>query len=286
MQTTEESRKSGKGKNVPQGWGTAAQAKEILQLSDSQFYAIAKKGLFERIKLPGRSEFYYRIDGQRGVRAYLRTVNAMLDLYVEEQENITFDLALRDDVPEIYRLVSQVCGGPEHALPQEIMLAWMRINQQSVFVLRKGEKIVSYASMLPLSWKGIEGRATKRYMNRSIPFEEIGDYTSNTSIHLYIAELATTNFDVSLQQQRFYSMRMISELFAFALRLLDRKIRIEGLYAIATSPDGIRMCKKIGMKPLAYPEGTTLERIPYGVTIEEVEPKYLLLQEYVRHLEV
>src|SRR5205823_2041867 len=119
---------------------------------------------------------------------YARTLKALSDSY--KGEKLDFGLALAEDLPGIREMVASVSGGYHHAVPLDVLKGWIRRNPQSVHVLRRGEEVVGYIAMFPLLEEVLLARLSGQLLNREIPIDEIGQFRSNTTILLYVAEIA------------------------------------------------------------------------------------------------
>ena len=249
-------------KIAPPGFFTAQQAMLEIGVTSSTFYNLVRKGEVKGVVPPGKSEaFYPQIDTKRFARAYKSFMNQF------STEKLYFDIALIEDIDDIRALVAQESGGENNTVPAEVMRGWLRRNNQSLHILRRGTEIVGYISMFPLSYNTVMKRMMGDYWNRSIPLEDIQPFQPNTSILLYIAEAVVNQ---QLPDHQFLGLRLILEVKTFMLNLArEEHIHIQEVYAVATTSFGIVACKKLKMEPmLDLPRGVREDRIPFKLDVE------------------
>lgn len=262
-------------KKAPQGMYTAKEAIAMIGIPSTNFYSLVEEGTIKRILLPDRKEGYY---SKSEVDNYARNLKALQEPYIAE--NIQFGLALNEDISAIHALTASVSGGEAHAVPEEILRAWIRKNPQSVHILRKGMEVVGYISMFSLPEATLNLRLRGKLLNRTIPVDDIMPFIPNTTLSLYVAEMAVKHTDASIKNNepdpdkpdpvaRLLGARLIRETSRFVSGLKKQGIVVNELYAVGTSPFGIRMCRDIGMTPIDLPEGVRVDRVPFKVDLRQ-----------------
>lgn len=269
-------------KKAPQGMYTAKEAIEAIQIPPSAFYGLVNSGKIEKIIPPGRKEGFY----SRGeIDTYARNLKIFNEPYSDEK--LDFGLALTSDLAQVHDLTASVSGGQAHAVPTEILKAWIRKNPQSIHILRKGNEIVGYISAFPLTPETLDLRLRGKLLNRTIPIDDIQAFTPNSTISLYIAEMAvkhnpenikknepdSNNPDVQAKQR---GARLIRETAHFVQDLKKQGTTIKSLYAVGTSPFGIEMSKALGMKVANLSEGIRDDRIPFELSIADNSQSILI----------
>ena len=260
-------------KKAPAGLLTAREAIEIIGIPSTAFFDLVKDGTIRKVVPPGRKEGFY---SEAEIENYGRNLRAFNEPY--QGEKLDFGLALSEDLPRIHELVASVSGGYAHAVPKEILKAWIRKNPQSVHILRKGSEIVGYISMFPLPLDTLMDRLSGRLFNRTIPIDDIQQFVSNTAIRLYIAEMAVKHSLQHIKQHepdpnnpdpeaRKLGLRLIREAGRFIIELKKQNINIDELYAVGTSQFGNQMSRDLGMEPMDLPEGTRKERVPFKMEL-------------------
>lgn len=262
-------------KKAPQGMYTAKEAIAVIGIPSTNFYTLVREKTIKKITLPDRTEGYY---SKSEVDNYARNLKALQQPY--SAETLQFGLALNEDIPAIHALTASVSGGEAHAVPEEVLGAWIRKNPQSVHILRKGTEVVGYISAFPLPDATLDLRLRGRLLNRTIPIDDIIPFTSNTTISLYIAEMAVKHTDAFIKDNepdpskpdpvaRLLGARLIREISRFISNLKKQGITINELYAVGTSPFGIRMCRDLGMTPMDLPEGVREDRVPFRIDLRQ-----------------
>lgn len=255
-------------KRAPQGMYTAQEAITAIGIPPTSFYTLVNLGDIQKIVPPGRKEGYYP---KAEIDRYARNLKLFNEPY--QDEKLDFGLALIEDLPHVRELAASVSGGYAHAVPEEILKAWIRKNPQSVHILRKGNEVIGYISILPLPIDTIVLRMQGKLLNREIPIDDIQPFEPNTPILLYIAEMAVKHdpnhiknnepdMDNPDPQARRRGARLIREASRFIVDLKRQGTIISKIYAVGTTPFGIEMCKGLGMKPMDLPIGVREDRIP------------------------
>ncbi len=260
-------------KKAPQGMYTAREAIDVIGIPSTNFYSLVDEKTIKRIMLPDRKEGYY---SKSEVDNYARNLKALQEPY--SVEKLQFGLALNEDISAIHALTASVSGGEAHAVPEEVLRAWIRRNPQSVHILRKATEIVGYISAFSLPEATLDLRLRGRLLNRTIPIDDIMPFTPNTTISLYIAEMAVRHTNAFIKDNepdpnkpdpvaRLLGARLIRETSRFISHLKKQGITINELYSVGTSPFGIRMCRDLGMTPVDLPEGVREDRVPFKLDL-------------------
>jgi hypothetical protein len=258
---------------APQGFYTAKEAMEIISIPSASFYMLVNSGVLKRTIPPGRREGFY---AKSEVNTYARNLQAMSG----PGEKLDFGLALTEDLPAIRELTAHVAGGYAHAVPEDILKAWIRKNPQSIHIMRKEDEIVGYVSMFPVVKNTLIQRLEGKLLNRTIPIDDILPYSINETMPLYIAEMAVKHQDDYIEndepiagkpdiQARLRGARLIKETVRFIAGLKKQGTIIDEFYAVGTSKFGIQMCRDLGMIPMDLPTGVREDRIPFVLNFKE-----------------
>ena len=105
-------------------------------------------------------------------------------------------------------------------------------------------------------------------------------FTPNTTLSLYVAEMAVKHADAFIKNNepdpdkpdpvaRLLGARLIREATRFINGLKKQGTIINEVYAVGTSPFGIRMCRDIGMTPIDLPEGVRSDRVPFKIDLRQ-----------------
>lgn len=254
-------------KTAPAGMYTAKEAQQKIGVPQSSFYNLVRAGTIKGIVLPGRKEAVYPI---AEVDRYARAIRTYIDQFNEEKWS--FGIALAEDIEDIRALVAAACGGYEHAVPAEIMIAWTRKNPEALHILRRGATIVGYVSMFPLPITTILKRMSREYRNRTLPIDDIQPYIPGKPLKLYIAEAVVNPYEDPHKRN---AARLISEIAHYMLNLAEQGVVIEEIYAVGTSSFGIHACRSLGMTPLDIPEEAKDNKVPFKLEVAQSQNRII-----------
>lgn len=256
-------------KKAPEGMYTAQEAIDVIGIPPSAFYGRVNAGEITRVVPKGRKEGFYP---KPEVDRYARVQRALNAPYTNEK--LDFVPAFNEDLPDIHDLVASVSGGEKHAVPVDILKGWIRRNPQSVHILRKKQEIKGYVALFPVQEETLLKRLSGELLNREIPFDDIDRFRPDSSILLYIAEMAVQHRPEYLSNNEpipdkpdpkaaALGSRLIREISRFITDIQKQGIAIKGFYAVGTSPFGIELCRRIGMQPMDLSTGVREDRIPF-----------------------
>ena len=256
-------------KRIPSGLYTASEAIKIIGVSPSTFYKLVNTGKINRVIPEGKREGGYR---KQEVNLYVRNRKAMNAPY--EMVTLDFGLALAEDLPQVFDLVSRVSDG--HAVPEVVLKAWIRKNPQSVYVLRHKDEVVGYVSGFVLPMETLMLRMDGTRLNAEIPIDDILPIDTPGPVPFYIAEMAVKFSQESIRRGKPVPSAQLGKiLFEHTFNLIAKDLPKQGcmigeLYAVGSSDFGIKMCKRLGMHPIeGLTKGVRADRMPCKISINE-----------------
>jgi hypothetical protein len=176
-----------------------------------------------------------------------------------------FDRAHVEDLPAISSLAAGTVLGSHRAVPLDVKKAWMRKNPEVLHVLRRGDEIVGYVCMLPLSKETVMQALQGKISARAIPLDEIEPFTPSTSLALYIVEAVVKQ---DMPDKVRVAARFISEIAKFVIHLTQQNMLVEELYAVAVTPSGIRLCRALDFQEMHLPGAVEAGRIPFQLEVK------------------
>jgi len=258
-------------KRIPGGLYSASEATKLIGVSPSTFYNLVNSGKIKRITPDGKREGGY---SKREVNLYVRNMKAIEAPY--ENSMLDFGLALAEDLPYVFDLVASVSGGPNHAVPEEVLRAWIRKNPQSIHVLRRRNEVLGYVSGFILPIDTLMKRLDGTLLNREIPIDDLVPFDATDSAPFYIAEMAVKPSQKSIDRGNptpddYLGASLIKHTARFILgNLKTQGVNVNELYAVGQSEFGIAMCKKLGMHPMSFSKGVRSDRMPCKISIAEI----------------
>src|SRR5215472_7511624 len=151
---------------------TAAQVKKVLNITDGMLYNFIRNGDIEAIKLPGRKQSVYKREQVDKLARELRQFTPS-----RTAKTTTFVRATKEDLPVIIELSDAIFGRGRSVTPLERRIAWLQKNPYTYHVLKQGDEIVGYVSLLPLK-KGTNKieRLLGDTVSVDIPPEDLADF--------------------------------------------------------------------------------------------------------------
>ena len=253
-------------KTAPPGFATAREAMQIINVPSTTFYDLVKDGVIPAVVLPGKSEAIYPLES---IEQYRRKVLKAISAY-RDANAYDFGLALKEDIQEIRDLVATESGGWDHTVPQQVMEAWLRRNPEALHILWRGNAIIGYISMFPLSHQTVMKRLSGEYWNRTIPIDDIQPFLPKNEYPLYIAEMVAKHekneeTGDSIASKR-AGMRLVVETAKLIVQWSMQDVTFDKIYAVGTSKEGIHLCKTLGMKPIEM-DGNRPGRVPFELDV-------------------
>lgn len=261
-------------KKAPAGFYSAREAIEAIGIPPSSFYHLVRAGTIKGTKLPGKKEAIYPKDA---IDRYARAIQAHIERFT--RDTFSFGIALKEDLPEIRALIAANFKVVP-PVPESIMEAWIRQNPEALHVLRRGNEIVGYVAMWPMSNDTIMRRMRGEILHRSIPIDDIQPYIPGKSIQIYFADAIVSSEE---NKQSKLGARLMLEVARFLYRLAEQDIRITEIYTVGTTAYGIRLCRSLNMTPLELETGIREDRIPFVLDIEKSDAPMVVEYRRILH---
>lgn len=248
-------------------------SKEIIET-----YGVPKSTLDKKIKalgikgelLPGR---------QRGARFTREDVERILESLgknrpgreIRQTKNrIVLRRAYPEDAQEMHELGERVMSkSREHSAPTKILLQFLSLPGSEIgHVLVKNGHIIGYFTFVPLTHDKVmqimrkeESSLFHQLRTRNLLPEDLAQFEPDEPIDIFVWEV--------IADQRITGRYLIEHMGNFFHTLGKRGVNIEGVYAVATTPEGRALCRRIGMKRMNLPQVTRLDWTPFEWKIQE-----------------
>lgn len=259
-------------------------SKEIIET-----YGVPKSTLDKKIKtlgikgelLPGR---------QRGARYAPEDVERILESLgknrpgkdIRQTKNrIIFRRAYPEDAQEMHELGERVMSGSrEHSAPTKILLQFLSLPGSDIgHVLVKNGHIIGYFTFVPLRHDKVmqimrkeESSLFHQLRTRNLLPEDLAEFEPDEPIDIFVWEV--------IADQKITGRYLIEYMGSFLHTLGKRGVNIQGVYAVATTPEGRALCQKIGMNSMNLPQITRPDWIPFEWKIQE--KKNWLTKNYIQ----
>ncbi len=242
----------------------AAEGAEILGISKNAFYTRARKGKITKIPQPNKER-----DALYKIPVPVKKVETRKKITSTRSENVLKDVVFRranpKDAEEMYKLGEKIMsrtGG--YGIKPEKLIPYLSIpNSEIGHVLAKNAEIVGYFTVVPLFHKQLMQRMRKEIYIADFPPNEIPMFPPDTPIDCFIWEM------MSEPNEKTVGQYLINKMLKFFHTLGKRGVNIEGVYATASSIEGINLCRRMGMKLMNLPEVISPQYQPYELKIQE-----------------
>ena len=244
----------------PEGYYTATTARRKLgNITDGMLRTYISKGLIERTIPPGRKQGFYKREsvdklakeieaswheGTAGRTQFRQATQADIEAIADIDER-TFNA--HEERPEPRQAYLQLC--------RETFSRWLQRNHQAFFVLTNAaNKVVGYASLLPLKKDTLDQVICDQIIWTDIPNEDIDLFEPGKPLHLYVIALCIDPVYREATKEG-YGARMISGTFNFFVSLAKQNVEIATITARneLNKPDGKRLLQKLGIPQLRSP---------------------------------
>ena len=155
--------------------------------------------------------------------------------------------------------VDETLFGPYDIAKDDIVAlrkTWLDTEPESFYVLRKGEDVVGYHSMLAIPTKKIEAILREEQRPKDIRPDEIKTFAPGQELDIYVI---VTGIRRSLNGQAIegrekgaYASSLIRGMAHQFEALGERGVRIRSIYARSRTEDGIKFIRDLGFEELPY----------------------------------
>ena len=256
----------------------AQEAMDKLGVSKTKFYEYVNDGRISK-KLDSNRQrgAFYPVSDVDNLAAALKGV--VLAYNTEDEKERFFRVARLEDAPEVSRFskyIFEPLGG--HGTSEEVLFEWFKVPYLEIghLLLERG-KLIGYATILPLEHKQVMRIMHKEVRPSQIPVKDLPRLEPGKPIDMFIGDLA---IDPERKQAVVY---ILGRLLTYFEELGKEGVEIEGIYATASTREGINICRRAGMKQMDMPDIQT-NWIPFELKVQGT--KNILTKDYVRALNI
>ncbi len=176
-----------------------------------------------------------------------------------------FRRARPGDTQQMYELGERIMsrnGG--YGIRPEQLAPYLSIpNSEIGHVLVNNDEIIGYFTIVPLTHEQLMQRMRKEVYIADFPPESLPRFEPGRPIDCFVWEI------MSEPVQKQVGQYLISKMLKFFHNLGKRGVDIEGVYATATSIEGINLSRRMGMDLMDLPEVTRPNYMPFELKIQE-----------------
>jgi hypothetical protein len=236
----------------PKGYIRASEVKKILHISDAMIRIHVQKGRIKYLLPEGRKQGFYL---EKDVKKLANELNIFLNL--EEEEGSKFLRATKEDLKEIQRIGAEAFS-PEidvNSTPQEWRIPFMEKNPDVLYVLKRENQVIGYASTLPFKKetdKVARVLEAQLLSDANVTPDDIEVYEQGKHIHLYIGAIVIKP-SLKKHERRIYGARLINGLVTSIIELGSRGVFVETIIAEGETHIGIRLLQAFGFAEIPPP---------------------------------
>ncbi len=240
----------------PKGYIKATDVKNRLNISDAMIRYYVQKGKIKYLVPIGRKQGFYL---ERDVDKIKDDINAFtnIDIDEEKKEETTFSIAKREDLTEIIKMGASLFspGSNINPDPPEWIVKALDKNPEIRFVLKRGNELLGYASIVPFNTKTEKAQKcleVEFLRDVNITSEDIESFNAGIHINLYIMEIGI-NPKLERLERRTQGAKLISKFISKIVELGKRGIIIENITARGDTKSGIKLLQTFGFSEMPPP---------------------------------
>ena len=249
---------------------SAKEAREKLGLSKAQFHKWVRQGLIPRVVLPGMKQGVYP----------RRDIDALV-LSMSSRDEAVFSSSSLADLMEELNIVHKSFL-PAFSLAERIAL--QQKNRLTFYSLKVHGAVVGCIAMFRLPEDLLDDLLMGRKISTEITPMYVVPFVRLEPFSIYI-DIIAVNPDLSRHLQRLYAGMIIYRFIDLLYHLRENNYQINALYAIARTPAGERLLKKLGFRQMQG-KSLVVDRPAYQYLLDAQGLERLrgLQEEYNRHL--
>jgi hypothetical protein len=243
------------------GFYTAKEARTKLGVTDDKFQYMVRTEQVRKVILPGRK---YGVYSQSEIDELAAALTGFVQQYNEDKSKQTFRTARPENAEEMFNLGQRIMersGG--YGIPPEKLIPFLSVpNSEIGHVLIRDGHVVGYFTIVPLHHDKLMQKMRGEIAISQIKPEELAAFEPGEPIDCFIWEVMVE------PEQKHTAAYLIGRMLNFFHALGKRGVDIEGIYAVASSREGINLCRKLGMQLMNLPN-TRPNYMPFVLKVQE-----------------
>lgn len=237
----------------PKGYYRATEVEKLLGVSSAMVRIYVQKGEIKYLVPEGMKQgFYLKSD----VDKLANKLNAFLSLKEDDKESTRLLVASKEELSEIAAIgrglfVSSGDNTNRTTYPEWRVRAHEK-NPESQYVLKHGEHIIGYATVLPFKQntdKIDQLLRVELIREIEITADDIEVYEKGKHVNLFIGAIGI-KFDIEKEKRTLYGTSLVVGLIDKIVGLGRRGIIIDSVVAIGATRSGIRLLQSFGFSEI------------------------------------
>jgi hypothetical protein len=240
----------------PKGYIKATDVKNRLNISDAMIRYYVQKGKINYLVPPGRKQGFYL---EKDVDKLYNELNAFLHLESDEEdkEETVFSIAGKEDLTEIIKMGIALFspGSNINPEPPEWIVKALEKNPEIRFVLKRGNELLGYASIVPFNLKTEKAQKcleVEFLRDVNIMPDDIETFDAGNHINLYLMAIGI-NPKLERLERRTQGAKLIAKFINKIVELGKRGVIIEKIIARGDTKSGIKLLQAFGFSEMPPP---------------------------------
>jgi hypothetical protein len=167
----------------------------------------------------------------------------------------TFSIATPEDAQGIYDVTTSLWG-TLHTTPIEVRLEWYKVNPALDYVVKQGDVIAGYITIMPMRHESIEKLMRAEIRGWDIRPDDILPFTPGIPLECYTG----IAIRAGVYKPEKYGMRLLLGIMDTLYEYARQGIFIKKLYGVSDTADGIKLSRDLGFKEEAPAPGSTFRQ--------------------------
>jgi len=258
-----------------EGFYTAKEARAKLGVTEDKFQYMVRTDQVRKVILPGRK---YGVYPQSEIDEMAAALTGFVHQYNEDKvKKHVFRTARPEDAQAMYELGQRIMersGG--YGIAPDKLIPFLSIpNSEIGHVLIREGQLEGYFTIVPLYHDTLMQRMREEIWTSQIKPEELAYFEPGKPIDCFIWEVMAD------PDKKHTAAYLIGKMLIFFHNLGKRGVDIEGMYATASSPEGINLCRRMGMNLMDLP---TVRPNNMPFELKPKEQKNWLTKNYIQAL--
>lgn len=229
-----------------EGFYKAKEARQVLGVTEDKFQYMVRTDQVKKVIFPGRT---YGMYPRQEIDDLANALNGFVNQYNDDRKKEIFRAARPEDAKDMYELGESIMtrsGG--HGIPPEKLIPFLAIpNSEIGHVLIRDKKLAGYFTIVPLTDEQAQQKMLNEVGITQMKIEDLPRFEPEQPVNCFIWEV------MSDPEGKHTSAYLIGKLLTFFHTLGKRGVEIKSIYAVASSPEGINICRRTGMQLMNIP---------------------------------